>query len=143
VARGVDALSLESRTTGGDWTSAGELILGTDGSFSTIVKPQVGTQYRLAWGSVRAGLAEVAVAPRVTAQPATQGVHGAEAPATTGAAVQLQRQEGSAWTTVSSTTADATGAYGFTGPLAAGTYRVRCAPGHGLAAGVSASFTIA
>jgi stage II sporulation protein D len=143
VARGVDVLSLESRAPGGDWTSAGELVLGQDGSFSTIAKPQAATQYRLAWGNVRAGLAKVAVAPRVTAQPAAQGVRGAEAPAVAGAAVQLQRQDGAGWTTVSSTAADATGAFGFSGSIGAGTYRVRCAPGRGLVPGLSAAFTIA
>jgi SpoIID/LytB domain protein len=143
AAHGADAVSLESRVGTADWAPAGELILGADGSFSTIAKPQAATDYRLAWGNVRAGLAKVAVAPRVSAQPATQGVRGAEVPAVAGAPVQLQRQDGSTWTTVSSTTADATGAYGFTGPLDAGTYRVRAAPGHGLVAGVSAPFTVA
>jgi stage II sporulation protein D len=143
VARGIDALSLESRAAAGDWTPAGELILGAGGTFSTVAKPQAATEYRLAWGPVRAGLARISVAPRVTAQPATQGVRGAEAPAVAGAAVQLQRQDGTTWTTVATTTADAMGAYGFTGPLDAGTYRVRCAPGHGLVAGVSAALRIA
>jgi hypothetical protein len=64
-------------------------------------------------------------------------------PALAGAAVQLQRQDGAAWSTVSTTTADASGAYGFIGPLQAGTYRVRCAPGHGLVPGLSATFTVA
>jgi stage II sporulation protein D len=143
VAKNVDRLALESRPAGGAWAAAGELILGADGSFATVVKPQAATQYRLAWGDVRAGLARISVAPRVSAQPATQGVRGAEVPALAGAAVQLQRQDGAAWSTVSTTTADAGGAYGFTGPLQAGTYRVRCAPGHGLVPGLSATFTVA
>jgi hypothetical protein len=57
--------------------------------------------------------------------------------------VQLQRQDGAGWTTVSSTAADATGAFGFSGSIGAGTYRVRCAPGRGLVPGLSAAFTIA
>jgi stage II sporulation protein D len=142
-AKNADGVSLEVRPPGGAWVPAGELILGADGSFSTIVKPQAAMQYRLAWGNVRVGLAKISVAPRVSAQPATQGVRGAEVPAVAGAAVQLQRQDGGGWSTVASTTADTSGAYGFTGPIAAGTYRVRCAPGHGLAPGVSATFTVA
>jgi stage II sporulation protein D len=137
VARGADALSLESKTLGKDWTPAGELLVGADGSWSTIVKPTVGTQYRLAWTTVRAGLAKIAVAPKVDAQPATGGVVGAERPAIAGAPVQLQQQNGTVWTTISSTTADATGAFTLTGPLQPGAYRVRCAPGHGLVPGVS------
>ena len=51
--------------------------------------------------------------------------------------MQLQQQSGTSWTTLSSTTADATGAYAFAGALQPGTYRIRCAPGRGLAAGLS------
>jgi hypothetical protein len=90
---------------------------------------------------VRAGLATVAVAARVDAQLAGGSVQGTERPAVAGAAVQLQRQDGAAWTTVSSTGASGAGSFSFGGTLPAGTYRVRCAPGHGLAAGASATFS--
>lgn len=141
-ARGVDSLSLESRAPGKDWTAAGELLVGADGSFATIVKPSLGTQFRLAWDDVRAGLAKIAVAPKVDASSSAAGVQGAERPAVTGAPVQLQQQSGTAWTTVSSTTTDATGSYTFSGALQSGTYRVRCAPGHGLAVGLSSTFQV-
>jgi hypothetical protein len=58
------------------------------------------------------------------------------------AAVQLQQQAGTAWTTLSSSVTDATGAWSFSGALLPGTYRVRCAPGHGLAPGFSTSFVV-
>jgi stage II sporulation protein D len=141
-ARGADVVSLESKTAGKDWAPAGDVLLDADGAFSTIVKPVVGTQYRLSWTSVRADLAKIAVAPKVDAQPATGGVVGAERPAVAGAPVQLQLQDGAAWTTISSTTADVTGAFTLTGPLQPGTYRVRCAPGHGLAPGLSTALRI-
>jgi stage II sporulation protein D len=141
-ARGADALSLESKTPGKDWTAAGELLVGADGSFATIVKPAIGTQYRLAWDDVRAGLTKVAVAPKVDALLSPAGVQGTERPAVVGAAAQLQQQNGTAWTTVSSTTTDATGAYAFAGALQPGTYRVRCAPGHGLAPGLSSTLRV-
>jgi hypothetical protein len=98
------------------------------------------TQYRLSWRNARAGLASVAVAARVDAQLAPTGVQGTERPVVAGASVQLQQQAGTAWTTLSSTTADTAGAWTFSGALQPGTYRVRCAPGKGLAAGVSATF---
>lgn len=139
-ARGADGVSLEAKGAGGDWAPAGELILDSAGSFATVVKPVGATQYRLSWQTVRAGLASVAVAARVEAQVASTGVQGTERPVAGGAAVQLQRQAGTAWTTVSSTTADAAGAWAFNGALPAGSYRVRCAPGRGFAAGVSATF---
>jgi len=139
-ARGTDLVTLESKGIGRDWAPAGELILDADGSFATIVKPAAATQYRLSWQTVRAGLASVAVAARVDAQVAPTGVQGTERPVVAGAPVQLQQQVGTAWTTVSSTTADDTGAWTFSGTLQPGTYRARCVPGRGLAAGISATF---
>jgi stage II sporulation protein D len=139
-ARGADSPALEAKTAGSDWAPAGELIPDADGSFATVVKPLTATQYRLSWQTVRAGLASVAVAARVEAQLAAGAVQGTERPAVAGAAVQLQRQDGAVWTTVSSTGASSAGSFSFGGTLTAGTYRVRCAPGHGLAAGASATF---
>jgi len=56
--------------------------------------------------------------------------------------VQLQRGDGGAWATVSSTTADASGAFSFGGPLAPGSYRARCAPGNGIGPGLSAEAAV-
>jgi stage II sporulation protein D len=141
-AKEAGPVALESKAPGADWTPAGELILGGDGSFSTVVKPTAGTQYRLSSGSIRAGLAKIAVAPRVDAHLAAGGITGSEKPAIAGAAVQLQRQDGAAWTTVSSTVTDATGTWSFSGSPASATYRVRCAPGQGLAPGLSATIQV-
>jgi stage II sporulation protein D len=141
-AKGADAAALESKPAGADWTPTGELILGADGTFSAVVKPTVGTQYRIASGSVRAALAKVAVAPRVDARITGAGLAGSEKPAVAAAAVQLQRQDGGVWTTVSSTATDATGSWSFSGTLQPGTYRVRCAPGQGLAPGLSATMQV-
>jgi stage II sporulation protein D len=141
-ARGTDAVSLEARPAGSDWSSAGEVLLGADGTFSTVVKPQVSTQYRLASGSVRAGLAKIAVAPRVEAAIDATGLAGTAKPPVAGAAVQLQRQDGTAWSTVASAVTDAAGSWTFTMQLQPGSYRVRCAPGHGLAPGLSAPIKV-
>jgi stage II sporulation protein D len=142
LATGTSAVVLESKAPGADWTPAGELILAGDGSFSTVVKPAAGTQYRLSSGSIRAGLAKIGVAPRVDARVAAGGITGSEKPVVAGAAVQLQRQDGAAWTTVSSTVTDATGSWSFNGSLASATYRVRCTPGQGLAPGLSATIQV-
>jgi stage II sporulation protein D len=139
-ARGADSVTLESKSSAHDWAPAGELILDADGSFATVVKPVAATQYRLSWRTARAGLASVAVAARVDAQIAPTGVQGTERPVVEGAPVHLQQQAGTAWTTRSSTTADAAGTWTFSGALQPGTYRVRCAPGKGVAAGVSTTF---
>ena len=141
-ARGADVVSLESKTAGLDWAPAGDLILDLDGAFSTIVKPVAATQYRLVWGDVRVGLARISVAPRVDAQATAAGAQGGIKPIVSGAPVELQQQLGAGWTTVTSTVTDSAGAWSFTGPLAPATYRIRCAPGHGLAPGVSVALLV-
>ena len=141
-ARGADAVTLEAKTADTDWQSVGEVLLGADGAFSTIVKPQAATQYRLAWQSVRAGLAKVAVAARVDARLAGGAVQGTVKPVVADAPVQLQQQSGTTWTTVDTAATDAAGAWTFTAPSTPGTYRVRVAPAHGLAPGLSAPLAI-
>jgi stage II sporulation protein D len=140
-ARGADQVSLEAKPFGLDWTPVGDLLLDGNGAFSTIVHPQTATQYRLVWGDVRAGLAKIAVAVRVDATVQQGTATGATKPAVSGAPVQLQWSADGAtgWQTVASTTTDTTGAFSVSAPspAAAGGYRVRVAPGHGLAAGLS------
>jgi hypothetical protein len=141
--RGTDAVSLEAKPAGAAWTPAGELEPAADGSFARVVKPPVSTWYRLAWGTARVGLAKITVVARVSAVVTPEGVQGTLRPAAPGAPVQLQQQAGGGgWTTLSSGTADASSAWSFGRALGAGTYRVRAAPGHGVAAGVSAAFTV-
>ena len=140
--RGADALSLESKQGAADWAPAGDLTVGADGSWSLIVKPQVSTRYRVAWGNVRAGLARIAVAPRVSGSITAAGGSGTIKPALTGANVQLQQQTSGTWATIASGVTAAGGAWSFAQPFAAGTYRVRCAPGHSLAVGLSTNFQV-
>ncbi|HST18342.1 MAG TPA: SpoIID/LytB domain-containing protein, partial [Gaiellaceae bacterium] len=137
IARAAGAVSLEAQRYGQDWQPAGALQPGTDGTFSTIVKPQLRTAYRLAAGAVRVSLVTVSVSARCDATITSSGATGTLRPASAGA-VQLQRGGSGAWTTVSSTLADAAGAFSFGGPLAPGDYRARCAPGAGIAPGLSA-----
>lgn len=143
VVHGASGLSLEAKPAGGSWADTGPLPVDPDGTFSLVVKPQVSTQYRLAWGDARACLAKIGVAARVSAVVTTQGVQGTLRPLAPGAPVQLQqRHDGGTWATADSAAADSSSAWSFTAQLAAGTYRVRAAPGHGVAAGVSAPFTV-
>jgi stage II sporulation protein D len=137
---GADGLSLEAKPTGLGWTAAGAVTLDADNAFSTSVKPQVSTWYRLVWGDARVGLAKISVAARVTATLGASGVQGSVRPAAAGAPVQLQqKQADGSWLTTSSATTDAASSFVFAGGLAAGTYRVRAVPGRGVIAGVSAS----
>ncbi|MFL5964596.1 MAG: SpoIID/LytB domain-containing protein [Gaiellaceae bacterium] len=140
-AHGVDQVSLEAKVFGLDWAPAGDLLLDANSAFSTIVRPQVATQYRLAWGDVRAGLAKVAVAVRVDATIQQGIATGTTKPVVAAAPVQLQWSADGAtgWQTVATSTTDGTGAFnlGAPAPETVGAYRVRVAPGHGLAAGLS------
>jgi stage II sporulation protein D len=141
--RGADQVSLEQKPFGLDWAPVGDLLLDADGAFSTIVRPQVATQYRLVWGNVRAGLAKIAVAVRVDAVVQQGVATGSTKPAVSAAPVQLQwsADGATAWQTVASATTDTTGAFNLSAPSpeTAGGYRVRVAPGHGLAPGLSKS----
>jgi stage II sporulation protein D len=142
-AEGAVAASLEAKAAGAaGWAPAGELILAADGAFAAIVKPSTTTEYRLAWGNVRAGLSRIAVAPRITATASATGSQGKVSPAVAGATVQLQQQAGIGWVPVAATVTDTTGGWSFTGPLQPGGYRIRCAPGHGLVPGVSATLFV-
>jgi SpoIID/LytB domain protein len=141
-ARDVDGLSLESKTAAEPaWVAAGAPSVAPDGAFSVLVRPQVSTQYRLAWGDVRVGLSKIAVAPRVEAAAGPGGITGSVHPLVSGATVSLQQRSGSAWTTASTATIDLAGGFSFVS-VAPGTYRIRCAPGQGLAAGVSAPLVV-
>ena len=143
VVRGASGLSLEAKPAGGSWADAGPLPVDPGGTFALVVKPQVSTQYRLAWGDARACLTKVAVAARVSAVVTTQGVQGTLRPLAPGAPVQLQQKhDDGTWATLGAATADSSSAWSFTAQLSAGTYRVRAVPGGGVAAGVSAPFTV-
>jgi SpoIID/LytB domain protein len=138
-ARDAGDVALEAKAFGLDWAPAGDLVLDPDGSFTTIVKPQAATQYRLAWGNARVGLVKIAVAPRVDATIAQGVATGKIAPALPNAAVQLQwSADGTTgWQTVATATTDASGAFSASAAPQAGSYRVRVAPGRGLAPGLS------
>ena len=140
-ARGADTVSLEAKQFGLDWAPVGDLLLDADGAFSTIVRPQIGTQYRLVWGSIRAGLAKIAVAVRVDATIQQGAATGTTRPAAANAPVQLQwSADGlTGWQSVATSSTDAAGAFdlGAPAPETTGGYRVRVAPGHGLAPGLS------
>ena len=93
-------------------------------------------------GTVRAGLAKIAVAPRVDAQVTAAGARGTIRPALAGAPVQLQQQSGTGGRRSRPASPTPRGAFSFAQALATGTYRVRCVPGHGLAAGLSAPIAV-
>ena len=117
VARGVQGVSLEAKGADGTWQTVSPVTPAADGSFSITIRPQATTQYRLASGDIRAALLKVAVAPLVSASLAAGMVQGSMKPALSGAAVQIQRQDGVGWTTVATGTTDVSGAFAVSAAL--------------------------
>jgi hypothetical protein len=139
VARGVGTVSLEA-SAGGVWQTVSAVAPAADGTFTVPVRPTATTTYRLSAGPVRGAPVTVPVAPFVSATVATGSVQGNVRPALAGASVQLQRQDGAGWTTVANAITDGGGTFAVAAQLTPGSYRVRCAPGHGLSPGVSQPF---
>ena len=137
TVRGVGPVTLEQKAPDGTWQSASGVSPRADGTFTVSIRPSATTQYRLASGQLRAAVVQVTVAPLVSASVGTGTVQGTVRPALAGASVQLQRQSGASWTTVATATLDGTGTFAVAAQLSPGSYRVRCAPGHGLSPGVS------
>jgi len=138
VARGIRPVELQQRTAGA-WESVTGLKAAKDGSVNVTVKPALTTQYRLATGKVAAAAAKVAVSPlvRLTPPRTPRELVGYMRPVIPGATVAIQRQQGTAWTTVATAAVADNGSFDAQLQLIAGTYRARIAPGHGLVPGVS------
>jgi stage II sporulation protein D len=138
VARGISPVTLQQRTAG-VWQKAVTVTPAHDGTVAVAVRPTVTTDYRLASGKVVGGLARVPVAPVIRiVPPRTQSaLQGTVRPVVTGAAVTIQRQEGTTWVPVARTTVDTAGSFAAQLQLTSGTYRARVTPGHGLVPGVS------
>jgi SpoIID/LytB domain protein len=142
-AGGLDSVVLEGRTGAGAWLPVAQVKPDAAGAFSLLVSPQATTQYRLAAGTLHVGLVSVTVEPAVDAAIAVNAVNGSVKPPIPGAAVQVQRQQGTAWTTVANGKTDAAGAFALSATFAPGSYRVRCTLGRGLAPGVSPLLVLA
>ncbi len=106
------------------------------GTFTVTAAPTQTTDYRLSVGAANL-VVRVPVAPEVTLQDAPAMLSGIVKPATAGEAVDLQLQDGAAWTSVGSATVAPDGSFSASVPLQPGSYRAVVAAGNGLAAGVS------
>jgi stage II sporulation protein D len=139
VARSVAGPAVQSRVPGGPWKALTAVTPAAGGAVSLVTQPLVTTDYRLGSG-VAGGLpTRVGVAPRVRLYAVTVPGHlrGYVRPVLAGTNVQVQRLDGTTWTTVGSAPLDAQGSFDASLALAQGTYRARLAAGHGLVAGVS------
>jgi stage II sporulation protein D len=136
LVRGLAGASLEVKA-GSAWQPVMPVTPGSDGSFTVALNPTGTAEYRLSAGAAATAPVKLTVAPAVSATLAAGTVEGSVRPALSGAAIQLQRQDGAAWRTVATATTDTAGSFAVAAQLPPGSYRVRCAPGHGLSPGVS------
>jgi len=135
LARGVDGVSLEQRTSVSSWHSLGPVTPAADGTVQLTEQPTITTDYRLATAAAAAAYVRVKVTPVIqlaaTAVPGT--VAGTELPVLPGAPVQVQQQGPDLkWTTVATGAVADDGSFAVPVQLSAGsTFRVVVAPGHG------------
>ncbi len=142
TARGLSAVTLESRVAGGTWRVVGAVSPDASGAFTVEVSPRAETWYRLASGTVRGALIRVETGGAVTASIAPDSITGAVSAQTAGAPLFLDRRDGKRWITVATTRAVEDGTFAFRPLPAPGTYRVRYTPGHGLPTGTTSVLTI-
>jgi SpoIID/LytB domain protein len=139
IARGLPSVSLEQRVGGAAWRTVGPVTPAKDGSVAIATRPRETSQYRLASGKARSGAVLLPVAPlvRFYAMADATTLRGYARPVLAGAAVVVQRLDGTAWRNLTRATIDANGDFTAQLALAPGTYRARFAPGRGFVPGVS------
>ena len=142
TARGMTGVTLQMRVPGGRWQTLGPVSAASTGAFTVRVSPVGTTWYRLASGPVRAALIRVGTGGVVTAEVVADAVTGAVSAKAAGAPIFLDRKDGKSWITVSTAIAGTDGTFAFRPLPTAGTYRVRCRPGHGLPSGATSVLTI-
>lgn len=138
VRGAISNVSLESKVAGGQWTADGPVPVQDGGDFAVPITPELPTEYRLAWGNLRVGLAKVAMSAAVRLTGAASGVAGTVTPVANGASVELLQRNGSIWTVIASTTLGDTSSFAFPLQLEPGSYRARYTPGDGYGVVVSA-----
>ena len=143
IARGVGKVTLESRPYGGQWKPLAPLT-SRSGQVAATLSPKVSTDYRLSTGQIRSGVVRLSVAPfvRISASSDRLSFTGLVRPLLPGAVVQLQRQSGGSWTTVTSTTVNADGTFSGDVQVTLGAYRARVVAGKGFAVGLSKVLTV-
>src|SRR3989454_4164589 len=139
IARGLGQAVLQQRQ-GSEWAALSTVKADDAGALSVVGKPTVTTQYRLTSGKGVAASVRVPVAPlaRFYAANTPDQLRGYVRPATlAGAAVLIQKQQGTAWPTVAQTSVGADGDFLAELQLTTGVYRARVSSGHGFVVGFS------
>jgi stage II sporulation protein D len=135
--RGLTGVVLEQRPAGSLWQSGVAVAPAADGTFAALTAPVQATDYRLRSGTVIGQAVRVIVAASVAAAALADGtgMSGRIRPYVAGVPVDVQQAVGSSWSSAIRVSPDSAGR--FTAAVPPGRYRVRYAPGAGLAAGIS------
>ena len=144
ISRGLSSPALATSADGSVWTPAGPLTPDANGNVSLTVKPVRNTRYRLEVEGAASPALLVQVTPRLQLLRSSEpGVlSGTVRPKLSGAAVSLERRNGSTWIPVAQAAVDASGAFRAELTLVPGSYRARVSATEGLAAGVSPALVI-
>ncbi len=138
IARAVTKPRLE-RLGNGKWVLAATVDRDPGGTFTIPVKAKAKATYRVSGSGASSAPVTVGVSAYVRLDPtaSTTALSGRGRPIVQGAPVTIQRNSGSGWTNVTTTTLDASGRFAATVDVQPATYRARYAPRHGVLAGVS------
>ncbi len=148
VVRGLsDPVQLEQRQAPAAWQPVpGAVSPGLDGTFTVTAQPTATTDYRLTAGKVAAAPVRVQVAPVVTLQatatPSSALTGTVQPTALAGSTVDLERQDGTTWTSVATATVNTDGTFSAPLALQPGSYRTVVPAALGLAAGVSPTLVV-
>jgi SpoIID/LytB domain protein len=140
LARGVPSVVLEERRAGMTaWSPVGALKTDSEGRFAVAVKPLVTTRYRLTSGKMASAGYRIPVAPLVRFYPAraATSLRGLVRPVLPGAAVEIQRDNGSGWRLAARATVNERGDFNAAVRLTPATYRARVVAGRGFVPGTS------
>lgn len=142
-ARGVGAVELQQRGSGGQWQTVSKLK-PRGGSVAPAVRPKQSSRFRLAAGDVVSSPVAVPVARAVRLRVGVgrAAFAGLVRPAAVGVVVRIQRQVASGWRVVASAGTNATGSFRVPHAVTPGTYRALVGPGAGFVAGVSKSISV-
>jgi hypothetical protein len=135
---------LSASADGATWSRVGELQRDATGLASLVVKPSRTTRYRIDVKDAASPTLLVQVAPRVRfLESGEPGVlTGTVRPRLPGAAVTIERRDGSAWTPVAETVVEDTGVFRVELAIVPGAYRARVAATGGYATGVAPVLTV-
>ncbi len=144
IARGLQSPTLSSSPDGSSWSTVGELHRDTSGLASLVVKPSKTTRYRIEVKEAASPTLLLQVAPLVRLlQPAEPGaLTGTVRPRLPGAAVTIERRDGSEWVSVGKAIVEDTGVFRAVFAVVPGSYRARVAATSGFATGVAPVLTV-